>query len=160
MSGMSAFIRSTFGVDRVAYHRGSGGELWQGGLPEIVAPGSPYAEAFDVLVLCAKEIQPDLRVDGLEVIHCPLDDDYDHMPVADMMSAVACSQVVSRRLKAGARVLSTCHHGRNRSGLVSAMSIVRTFGVKPSQAIRMVRNARRYALQNPQFLMFLMAGER
>lgn len=77
-----------------------------------------------------------------------------------MMSAVAGSQAVSRKLMSGARVLSTCHHGRNRSGLVSAMSIVRTFGVKPSQAIRMVRNARRYALQNPQFLMFLMAGER
>lgn len=77
-----------------------------------------------------------------------------------MMSAMAASAVVQKRLLQGKRVLSTCYHGRNRSGLVSAMSLVRTFGMRPSMAIKAVRVARRNALQNPRFLMFLMSGEK
>jgi hypothetical protein len=124
-----------------------------------VPAGTSYAASFDVIVLCAREIQPVVEAD-IEVIRCPMGDNYEHMPEEDMMSAMRASAIVQRRLLQGKKVLSACYHGRNRSGLVSAMSLVRTFGMRPSMAIQAVRSARRNALQNPQFLMFLMAGER
>lgn len=152
------FIASAFGVDQV--FRG----LWQGGKPVVGKGEFAYAEPFDTLVLCAKEIQHDgIEYPGLEVIRCPMDDNYEHMPVGDMQRAMATAPRVARRIKAGRRVLVTCHHGRNRSGLISAMAMVIAYGdqgVTPSVAIGAVRTARNHALTNPQFVEFLLRAER
>lgn len=152
------YIASYFGVDRI--YRG----LWQGGKPIVGKGEFAYAEPFDTLVLCAMEIQHDgIEYPGLEVIRCPMDDDYEHMSVGDMQRAMATAPRVARRIKAGRRVLVTCHHGRNRSGLISAMAMVIAYGdqgVTPSVAIGAVRSARNLALTNPQFVNFLLQAER
>lgn len=156
---MAAHVRSKFGVDLVADNPW-GGQLWQGGLPEVHAYPVPYAHPFDVLVLCAQEIQPRFRHLDIEVFHCPMDDNYDHMPREDKERSILCAPRVARRLRAGKRVLVTCHQGRNRSGLISAMALVLAHGMRPSEAILAVRGARMHALQNPQFLRFLLSAER
>jgi len=157
---MAKFIRSKFGIDEVFRDESNGAVLAQGGKPEIVGPEKPYARPFDVLVLCAYEIQPELRYPELVVINAPMDDDYYYMPPEDVAAAIRAAKLVAAHLKAGHRVLSTCHHGRNRSGLVSAMSLVLAYEMRPSQAIIAVKLARRDALTNPQFLKLLMAAER
>lgn len=155
---MAQYIRSKFGIDDLVRAK-NGALLAQGGKPEIVQPGAPYARRFDVLVLCAYEIQPQLNYSDLLVIHAPMDDNYDFMAMEDISTAVQTAQVVSDQLRKGRRVLSTCHQGRNRSGLVSAMALCLTYGYKPSEAIQIVRLARMHALTNPQFVRLLLSAE-
>ena len=154
---MTTFLRSVFGCNLVAQGKLRGGQLWQGGRPTVAWKGAPGAERFDVLILCAREIQPDIVSPGLIVIHAPMADDYGHFHPDDVREAERAVALASYHLNAGRRVLSTCHHGRNRSGLVSALTLMRVFGSTPQDAIRMVQAARKNALENPQFVRYILA---
>lgn len=136
---------SELDADRVARR------LWQGSLPwEGLDP-----RQFPLLVLCAKEYQPRGQFPGVTVIHVPLDDSGVPMLPEEKHAAIVAARIVWRELAAGRRVLVTCAAGLNRSGLVSALSLMRG-GVPSARAIAAVRRARGpNALSNPYFVRFL-----
>jgi protein-tyrosine phosphatase len=149
-------IASDWGIDNLK------GALFQGGQPIIGYPGATMADGkpFDVLVLCAYELQFSTfkpSADLLRVYRCPLDDAV--LTTAEATAAIEAGKFVARKLAEGKRVLVTCQQGRNRSGLVSAIALV-VGGMQPHQAIRLIQQRRKNALTNPSFVRFLMAGER
>lgn len=126
--------------------------LYQGGVP-------PHADAvrrggFDTLVLCAAEIQPPAELMGrLEALHCPLDDDPTvAVSDSDWTKAVNTAERVARRVRGGRRVLVTCAQGRNRSGLVSCITLHLLTGMRGSECIGHIKRMRgSSACTNPQF---------
>lgn len=136
--------------------------LWQGGFP-AVSPEEVRRRGFDVVVLCAEELQPD-RADvaawwessRVRLILAPMNDtdDREELPRVVGVASRAAGEVVLA-LDRGDRVLVTCAQGRNRSGLVSALALVRRCGVSGREAARVVREARPSALTNALFREFL-----
>lgn len=127
--------------------------LWQGAAPP---PGRAVRSAgFRKLVLCAEEYQPPGEVfDGMAVLHAPNDDSGLPISVEQKKIAILASRSVARSLLRGEPVLVTCMQGRNRSGLVSALTLIR-LGVRPEAAIRTVQRVRPMALSNGSFVSFL-----
>lgn len=144
----------TMGANRVGPH------LWMGSAPPkglAVKQGG-----FDVLVLCAMEYQPLAHeFPGVRrVIHCPLDDD----PVIglterEQTSARAAASQAAEAIEHDQRVLVTCFLGRNRSGVVAALTLMQLRpDMTAEEAIFHVRAARSsYALGNPKFVQLLKA---
>jgi hypothetical protein len=143
--------------------------LWQGGWPP---PGRWLAErGFSTLVLCAEEYQPPFVCPehvaattgmwdsnpwpGVEVIYVPLNDDetaqIEKPPRETLRLALRAGRIVATRLGQRSKVLVTCWQGRNRSGLVSALSLHFHLGISGSAAKRIVQERRPYALRNPVF---------
>lgn len=90
------------------------------------APGHHVREAgFDVLVLCAHEIQlPASHFPGVEVLYVPLEDDASQpVSIKTWARVTGCAKRVAWRVKAGKRVLVTCAQGMNRSGIVMAAAV-------------------------------------
>lgn len=124
-------------------------KLWQGSRP-------PQGDALsklgvDVVILAADEHQPsDECFSGVRVIHCPLHDQADQS-LEDLAKIILTGHEVSRLLLSGATVLSTCHMGLNRSGVLSALGLC-GIGVPPKVAVETVRKARGpLALSNRTF---------
>lgn len=114
---------------------------------------------FDVLVLCAAEIQPMLPAyAGLRVLRCPLlDDPTRPLPEADWQRAVECAREVALLVRLGKRALVTCQAGLNRSGLVMALALHMLTGSGGSGAVDHIRKQRGpNALCNPQFVNRLL----
>lgn len=124
------------------------GNLWMGSAPKC---GTKLREQWDVVVLCAMEYQlPASCFRGVEVVGVPLDDAIPSREEIRLAQRAAAH--VAAALRAGRRVLVTCWMGRNRSGLVVALALVR-LGASPNVAIEMVRRARgEHALSNPAFV--------
>ena len=103
---------------------------------------------FDVIVLAAWEYQPEMP--GYDVIHVPLDDEFE-LPVTkeDRTRIQATARAVARHVRAGRRVLVTCHQGRNRSGVIAGLALVE-LGMPRNQAVRLIRTLRN-GLTNPHF---------
>lgn len=123
--------------------------LWQGAIP--VEGGTLAGLGVHVLVLAAHEYQPDeRRFPGVQVLHCPLHDQPDQS-LEDLARIILTAHEVAEHLKRGATVLSTCHMGLNRSGVISGLALCE-LGVMPKIAVGAVRKARgKYALSNPTF---------
>jgi len=154
-----------FGADHVA------GRLYMGG---FCGPSRWLLDTFDVIVCCARELQPAGGVYGqMPVIRAPLDDD-GPLSLADLRVLRRAGKQVRWALDVGRKVLVTCHMGRNRSGVVSALALMlpRGIGNRPwfygdtpaclrsAEAIRLVRRARgANALSNLYFFDFLRRSE-
>lgn len=130
------------------------GNLWMGGVPPI---GNPVSKHFDCLVLAAMEYQCPWDYPGVEVALAPLNDDGSPMTRDEMSHAVRTAGRVSKWLIEGKSVLVTCRMGKNRSGLICALTLCcGPTQLTPDQAVVMIREARgRGALGNRQFLAFL-----
>lgn len=118
---------------------------------------------FSAVVLCAIEHQPDAyRFEAVEVLYAPLDDDDRPLTAEEWEIARAASRAVAVRLLEGSRVLVTCHMGVNRSGLVSALALLRIAprGFTPYDAVRIVQAHRPGALRNPYFVDAILAVDR
>jgi protein-tyrosine phosphatase len=113
-----------------------------------------------VLVFCAMEIQPYMPphiAQGLHVLYVPLNDSM-AQPMTDdeWRAAQKAGHEVARLTAGGARALTTCAMGLNRSGVVNALALHYRFGVSGKDAISRVRAARgANALHNPSFVMRL-----
>lgn len=128
--------------------------LGQGDFPEHQTRFSP---TFNCLVLCAFERQPPNYVyPDVVVLRAPIDDSLLTHAEAKIASEVAKN--VALRIRHGQKVLVTCAMGRNRSGLVSGLTLI-TLGFSAEQAIRRVRRARVNALSNPSFTAYLRLYE-
>ncbi len=125
-------------------------KLYMGSAPRV---GTALADAgFDVVLLCAKEYQPRSReLPHVLVVHCGFDDSLSPTQ-ADVDTALEASRVAADRIMRGDRVLISCWLGKNRSGLVTALTLVRLYGLSGREAVEAVRAARPGALVNPAFV--------
>lgn len=137
--------------------------LWQGGLHQFTAKAAPYDSVrpttvgftdLDRVVVLA----PDARV----IVTLPpaklLDLDDSGNAASDMAKIAEASAVADRlasHLAAGRRVGVFCNAGRNRSGLVSALTIRRLAGWTGEQAMRRIQALRYLALTNQHFARYL-----
>jgi len=130
--------------------------LAQGSFP---IPGTELRGIFDVLVLCAYELQfPASTYPGVTVLHVPLDDT-DHPTPQEIRLAIQAGENVAARLRAGARVLTTCAMGRNRSGLVTGIAL-ETLGVSAYDTTQLIQSKRKNALTNSAFVRILELHDR
>ncbi len=131
--------------------------LWQGGFPLV--PMTVAASGFDMIVLCAEELQPDkvpCNFSGCVVVCAPLDDTDEPDKVPGIVEAAAnAANVVVDALGRGQRVLVTCAKGRNRSGLVVALVLVAHLRISGREARERVQTLRPNALTNGAFAAFL-----
>jgi protein-tyrosine phosphatase len=126
--------------------------LYQGSFPE----DGTSLRGFQVLVLCAEELQPRSAEfpHVNEVIHAPLDDG--KLDEEQVGVALRAAQRVAGHLRARRRVLVTCAMGRNRSGLVCALALlILCPSMEGETAVKRIRSRRCGALVNPYFVDFL-----
>jgi protein-tyrosine phosphatase len=128
--------------------------LYQGSMP---IPGYGLKKkGFDTLVLCAKEYQPPSVIfPGIKVIKAPNDDSGKPLSDDEKRIALAAADVVAKDVANGKNVLVTCMQGRNRSGLVVAIAIVKLTGMSGKSTVKLIKNLRKNALTNPSFCDFL-----
>lgn len=124
--------------------------LWVGSRPPERPPG------FDLVVLCEKEYQPAWR-DGGWLIRCPFEDVALDNPTFEKLKLVA--RAVATAIQHEEKTLIACFAGRNRSGLVAALTLIE-LGRDAGEAVELVRHARGNtaygpALDNPSFLRAL-----
>lgn len=139
--------------------------LWQGGTDDDDVLGDYIAsidvkpqitlENFDAVVTMYQYANP---VDWLvtEYRYCIYDSDIEHFNQEELFEVVkfAHTQWVK-----GKRVLIRCQAGLNRSGLVTALVLMRS-GYTALEAITLIRGTRsEYALFNNEFVEFLMNTE-
>lgn len=109
-----------------------------------------------VIALTAMGVQPDLPR-HYKAIRAGLIDEPDLSEEAIRLTT-AIADIVSSDLagyvQRGSSVLSSCRAGKNRSGLVSALTLMKVAGMTPANAIATVRTQRKLldgvALVNPQ----------
>lgn len=104
------------------------------------------------LVLCAEEHQPRAKnFPGILVCHAPLDDHMKPLSRIEWNTIQDAARFVVRELGRGGRVLVTCHAGRNRSGIVTALALIMLTGCTGREAVRLIKAHRENALSNPSF---------
>ncbi len=144
-------------ADRIAYFPETGGELWQGGFP---ARGNLGREGVSLLILCAKELQPDTVAEAREHFGCdvalaPLNDVESGPTSAEIALATAAAREAVRHIRRGGRVLSSCAMGRNRSSLCTAIILMMLTKMSGDDAVRAIRACRAETLTNRGFVGFL-----
>lgn len=115
--------------------------------------GQPHhLPRFDLLVLCAAEVQPEPRAKlPAPVLRVPLRDVEEPLSPQQRQMVTRAAREVARRVARSERVLVTCAMGLNRSGLVSALAL-RALGADSREAVTLVRRARGpLALGNQSF---------
>ncbi len=124
--------------------------LWVGGQP----PFDRDLPEFDVLVLCARELQPERVAFHGYVIRCPIPDDV--LSHAEVRTVLGTARLVADSLIARRHILVTCAHGLNRSALVASLALAHVTRLSADALIRIMR-ARRHpnALYNTHFQTLL-----
>lgn len=126
--------------------------LWVGGRP----PFERDLPEFDMLVLCARELQPPDTAFHGRVVRCPIPDDV--LTNAELTRVIAASKAAAEALAAGQRVLVTCQAGRNRSALVASLALARVTTMGAEELIKLMRDRRTpSALSNAHFQQLLRA---
>jgi protein-tyrosine phosphatase len=120
--------------------------LWVGSRP----PFDRDLPDFDILVLCAQEIQPSQTAFHGRVLRCPIPDgDLTH---AELTRAVQTAMAVGDALVAGKRALVTCSAGINRSALVAGLALARITRMASNDIVDLMRRRRHpQALFNTHF---------
>ena len=120
--------------------------LWVGGEP----PFDRDLPDFDLLVLCAQEIQPERPAFHGMVFRCPIPDA--RLDIPQLTTAVLAGKAVGDALIAGSRVLVTCAMGLNRSAFIASLAIARTTRMTADEIIRLIRMRRSpLAMSNAYF---------
>jgi predicted protein tyrosine phosphatase len=139
--------------------------IWVGGF-ESVQVCAFVQPPFSMLVLCARELQPeakDLAFKG-KIIR-PAFDDKNPITANEALRAIDAANAVADAVEKKQNVLVTCAAGLNRSALVAALAMVRLHpNMKADNIIAQIRKARsrggmNYALFNDHFVeMIQKAG--
>lgn len=128
----------------LVYRHKSGGTLWQGGIKDVDDLERNHNPEIHVIGLFAQEVPvPSLR--NYEVLEHGFDDNrWMREPEAQELAKLVdeVSDKVASRVRSGKGVLSSCHMGLNRSGLVSALTLMKLVNLEPDEAIGLVRVAR------------------
>jgi len=129
--------------------------LWQGSRPQSWTDLKGVL-GVDVLVLATQEHHPaDYVFPGVKVLYAELDDSGPPPTETELKEAEAIATLAAARYVRGDRLLITCYMGRNRSGLITALVLMRAHGLSGKQAVRAVRAARPEALSNGHFTRYL-----
>jgi len=124
-------------------------KLLQGSWPQDMSQAYQHA---DVIVFCAQERPPPDHVvpPGKRLFYIPYDDTHDLrvVPIVDLQKL---AKRLAEEIHAGKRVLVTCAMGLNRSGLLTALTLGRAYGMSGEQAVQRVRDRRPGALRNGIF---------
>lgn len=137
----------------------------QGSYPDH--PPDAFTE-FDVVVFCAKELQPrNVRHQSHQTaVFVPMDDD-PYQPIDSKSGQVlhTVAKKLAAYVQSGKRVLITCAAGMNRSGLVTGLTLI-YLGWSGPDAVRTIRSKRRRddqgteALFNPIFAQYVITARR
>lgn len=120
--------------------------LWLGATP----PLDRDLPDFDLLVLCAAEVQPERVAFHGQVVRCPVVNDV--LSHQELSRVIISSRMVAQALGAGKRVLVTCAAGINRSALVAALALARLTRASAADLIMLMRKKRHpNALSNAFF---------
>lgn len=147
----------------LVYRHPSGGSLWQGGMQSANSVSTLRNAKIKAVVYAAIENQPKMP-ENFDVLRARLNDD-PRMGMFEAQQVARCADEVSDMLAAylvgGENVLSSCWAGWNRSGLMTAMTLMKLTGMPADVAIARVRAARGpSALGNPVFVQIIKAAER
>jgi protein-tyrosine phosphatase len=124
--------------------------LWVGSQP----PFDRDLPDFDVLVLCAQEIQPEQLAFANKVLRCPIPDSV--LSGHELRLALMTARLVAKQLTAGKRVLVTCRAGQNRSAFVASLALGLVSRMTPIEIIELMRERRGVStLGNPHFCILL-----
>jgi len=99
--------------------------IYMGGAPPI---NSHIDEQFDSLFLMAMEYQIGNKWDDMAVYFYPIDDNYNGVTRIERHFINEASDYAIKDAMDGKKVLITCMEGRNRSGVVTALTLVKGFG--------------------------------
>lgn len=121
--------------------------LWIGAAP----PFDRHIPEFDVLVLCAAELQPMAVGFQGSIIRCPIPDSV--LSQRETNRALVTGRTVAGCLLSGRRVLVTCAAGRNRSALIAGLALGLATRMTPSAIVALIRMRRSSeCLSNPYFV--------
>lgn len=124
--------------------------LWVGSAP----PFDRDLPDFDVLALCAIEVQPQTLAFSKRVIRVPIHDSVPTKQEAEL--AIGAGRAVASELAAGRRVLVTCRAGLNRSALIASIALAQLTRMPAIKIIELMRTRRApAALGNPHFCALL-----
>lgn len=125
-----------------------------------VADSLALFEEFDIIVLCAQEWQPKMEFPSNDkskyAVSVPFDDNLRPISQRVQKSIASASDMLAEEHKNGRKILVTCFAGRNRSGLVTGLTLMKRFGLTGESAIAEVKERRgEHALTNPVFTNYL-----
>ena len=129
------------------------GSLWQGGADDVTGNAG-----YGLIILCAEEFQPAANLiakPGTQVFYAPNDDGEKPFTRAQLTIASAASRAAVKGYREGRKVLVSCMQGRNRSGLVTALTLHRLYGMSGERCRGYIRARVPNALTNPDFNRFL-----
>jgi len=149
-------------MDRIYIHP-SGAELWQGSMYDVDRLLRLPSDKIRVIGLFAQEYQPDDPRGRYELLKRGFDDNPDADPaeISEVAGIVdGASDTLSDRLRAGKSCLSSCAAGLNRSGITTALTLMKVAGLEPDAAIDLIRKKRApqlgmLPLCNPKFVQLL-----
>lgn len=132
----------------------------QGSYPE---PLNDIFHHVDVLVLCAEELQARTAKapPGKLIVRLGYDDDF-YRPIPAEAGQIfhAHAKSLARHALAGRKVLVTCAMGLNRSGLMTALTLMHGYKMSAANAIKLIRGRRSPdCLSNPMFERWLLSQE-
>lgn len=120
--------------------------LWIGGQP----PFDRDLPEFDVLVLCAQELQPQVISFSKKIIRCGIPDSA--LSSSELRTALVAGRQVAHELSKGKRCLVTCAMGINRSALVTGLAMGLVYRMSANQIIEHIRKTRNpMCLSNTEF---------
>lgn len=120
--------------------------LWIGGRP----PFDRDLPQFDVLVLCARELQPAQVAFQGRLIRCPVEDGA--LSMDEIRLVLGAARAISQALERGQQALVTCSAGLNRSALVASLALGRITRLSTDDLLNLMRLRRDpRALYNKHF---------
>jgi hypothetical protein len=116
---------------------------------------------FDILVMCAGEWQPHVTLpeDKVKrVVRVPYDDSKYDLPQSVLALLHKRADELAQEHRGGRKILITCLAGRNRSGLLTALVLMKRFDLSPEKAIGLIKDRRGpFALTNKIFTSYLLS---
>ncbi len=130
----------------------NGAQLWQGGKSDIIEARN---QGIRHVTLASWEYQPD-SIEGMTCLGGSFRDVGSLEPAEleeTKATAARLADWLHARMLEGKNVISTCRHGLNRSGLVSALVLRRATTWTPDEIIAYIREKRgNWALNNDLFV--------
>ena len=139
------------------YRHNSGGSLHQCGAREIRSKLKELP--FSLLILAAKEFQPEDEFTEVDKILVPLTDSAS-LSRGKLQSTLKAAEKISDyaadKIELGCHVLSTCMAGWNRSGLISGLTLHKLTEADGDEIVNHIRRNRSiFALSNPLFARYI-----
>jgi hypothetical protein len=127
------------------YTHRSGGRIWQGDKNDVKALLQRPNKEVDLIGLFAQEFQPTDPNNHYELLRGGYDDndaanDDELKKVGELASHFSDRFAVA--LREGKGCVSSCNMGLNRSGLVTALTLMKATHMGPEEAISLVRRNR------------------